>query len=67
MNSSYACSRCFKRFPFEEIFPASNEDSSNQYCGVRGQNSTIREFSRKFVVMLTLSLSLTNRSAEMLP
>lgn len=33
MNPLFACSRCFKRFPFEEIFTSSNEDSSNQYCG----------------------------------
>ncbi|KAG5681962.1 hypothetical protein PVAND_011362 [Polypedilum vanderplanki] len=34
MNPLFACSRCFKRYPFEEIFTSSNEDSSsNQFCG----------------------------------
>ena len=31
MNPLFACSRCFKRYPFEEIFATSNED---MFCGV---------------------------------
>ncbi|CRK92746.1 CLUMA_CG006234, isoform A [Clunio marinus] len=30
MNPLFACSRCFKRYPFEEIFASSNED---MFCG----------------------------------
>lgn len=41
MNPLFACSRCFKRYPFEEIFTTSNED---MFCNV----NKFAVFSNKF-------------------
>lgn len=39
MNPLFACSRCFKRYPFEEIFTTANED---MFCNVNKKENLFR-------------------------
>lgn len=67
MNPLFACSRCFKRYPFEEIFTTTSE-GGDMLCNVSFSESSVSsnslQIKNKLSFLRTVEMLLRNQNAR---